>query len=118
MFPPHVTTERVILFFYESLNGIDPFVPKGLRIAALAAVHELFTNPTLSFNSVWLWAKSRFPDLLKALVFRSKAWCCWNRISWRTLHVLRIDGHLQDFITNIPDRLNGQAAGLRLPSGR
>jgi hypothetical protein len=66
----------------------------------------------LSFNSVC--AKSRFPDLLEALAFRGK-WCCWNRISWRTLHVIRIDGDLQDITTKIPDaRLNGQAAGLAL----
>jgi len=39
----------VIFFFYESLSGIDTFVSKNIRIAALAAVRELFADLSNNF---------------------------------------------------------------------
>jgi len=39
----------VIFFFYGSLSGIDTFVSKSIRIAALAAARELFADLSNSF---------------------------------------------------------------------
>jgi len=39
----------------------------------------LCQNPTLSIDLSYLWAKSRFPDLLETLVVRRKGWSGWSR---------------------------------------
>jgi hypothetical protein len=53
----------------------------GLIRSRHAPVPKLCQNPTFSFRSSYLRAKSRFPDLLETLVVKSDGWSCWTQVS-------------------------------------